>query len=80
MMILKIKCAECGTEGSLSLTDPVYQGPYRCWKCRALFNIKIENNELKTCEPLTEEGLKQHEAELKKQQEIDALRGKFKRQ
>lgn len=79
-MILKIKCTECGTEGSLSLTDPVYQGPYRCWKCRALFTIRIENNELKVCEPLTEAELQQHEAEAKRKQEIDALKAKFKHQ
>jgi len=72
-MIVKIKCAKCGTEGSLSLSDPSYQGPYRCWKCRALFTIKMENNELKSCEPLSQE-------EFEKQQEIEALRAKFKRQ
>ena len=79
-MILKIKCAECGTEGSLSLTDPVYQGPYRCWKCRALFTIKIENNQLKACQPLTEAELKRQQEEIKRQQEIEAFKAKFKRQ
>jgi len=71
-MIVKIKCAKCGTEGSLSLSDPSYQGPYRCWKCRELFTIKLENNELKSCEPLSQE-------EFEKQQEIETLRAKFKR-
>ncbi len=72
-MIVKIKCTKCGTEGSLSLSDPSYQGPYRCWKCRELFTIKMENNELKSCEPLSQE-------EFEKQQEIEALKAKFKRQ
>ncbi len=72
-MIVKIKCTKCGTEGSLSLSDPSYQGPYRCWKCRELFTIKMENNELKSCEPLSQE-------EFDKQQEIEALKAKFKRQ
>jgi len=71
-MLVKIKCAKCGTEGSLSLSDPSYQGPYRCWKCRELFTIKLENNELKSCEPLSQE-------EFEKQQEIETLRAKFKR-
>ena len=71
-MIVKIKCAKCDTEGSLSLSDPSYQGPYRCWKCRQLFTIKMENNELKSCEPLGQE-------EFEKQQEIEALKAKFKR-
>ena len=72
-MLVKIKCAKCGTEGSLSLSDASYQGPYRCWKCRELFTIKMENNELKSCEPLSQE-------EFERQQEIEALRAKFKRQ
>ena len=72
-MIVKIKCPKCETEGSLSLSDPRYQGPYRCWKCRELFTIQMENNELKSCEPLSQE-------EFEKQQEIESLRAKFKRQ
>ena len=72
-MIVKIKCTKCSTEGSLSLSDPSYQGPYRCWKCRELFTIKMENNTLQCCESLSQE-------EFEKQQEIEALKAKFKRQ
>ena len=71
-MLVKIKCTKCGTEGSLSLSDPSYQGPYRCWKCREFFTIKMENNELKSCELLSHE-------EFEKQQEIENLRDKFRR-
>ena len=71
--MLKIKCPKCDTEGSFSLADSSYEGPYRCWKCRGLFAIKIENSELKSCESLSQE-------EFEKQQEIEALRAKFKRQ
>jgi len=72
-MLVKIKCPKCATEGSLSLIESSYQGPYRCWKCRELFTISLENNELKSCEPLSQE-------EFEKQQEIEALRAKFKRE
>ena len=72
-MMMKIKCTECGVEGGLSLADAVYEGPYRCWKCRALFTIRIENDELKSCEPLSEE-------EFNRQQEIKALKDKLKRE
>lgn len=72
-MIVKIKCPACQTEGSLSLIESNYQGPYKCWKCRALFTIILEKDKLTSCEPLTEE-------ELQKQQEIKALQDKFKRQ
>ncbi|MFC2062380.1 hypothetical protein ACFLS8_00295 [Chloroflexota bacterium] len=69
-MLVKIKCAKCDTEGALSLSDPSYEGPYRCWKCRELFTIRLEGNELKSCEPLSQE-------DFEKQQEISNLRSKF---
>ena len=72
-MLVKIKCPKCNVEGSLSLVESSYQGPYRCWKCRELFTIRLENNELKSCEPLSQE-------EFEKQQEIEALKAKLKRQ
>jgi len=70
-MLIKIKCPKCGIEGSLSLTGLSYEGPYRCWKCRELFTIEIDNNELKSCEPLSQE-------EFERQQEIETLKAKFK--
>ena len=71
-MIIKIKCPKCDTEGSFFLTEPSYEGPYRCWKCRELFTIRMVNNELKSCQPLSQE-------EFDKQQEIEALKSKFKK-
>ena len=72
-MLVKIRCPECDTEGSFSLVESSYQGPYRCWKCRELFTITLENNELKSCEPLSQE-------EFEKQQEIEALKKKMRRE
>lgn len=57
----------------MSLVEPRYEGPYRCWKCRALFTIELNDNELTFCEPLSEE-------ELQKQQEMKAVQDKLKRQ
>jgi hypothetical protein len=54
-----IQCPDCSAETSLSLDQLVYEGPYRCWKCRGLFKIKIGNKKLQTCEPLSEEELEQ---------------------
>jgi len=71
-MLIKIKCPKCNADNSFSLIEPTYQGPYRCWKCRELFSIKVEKGELKSCEPLTQE-------EFDRQQEIEALRAKFKK-
>ena len=70
-MMIKIKCPECSIEGNISLVESSYEGPYRCWKCRALFTIRLENNELKSCEPLSQE-------EFDRQQEIEAMKAKFK--
>lgn len=55
MKMVKIKCSKCGAEGSLSLIDPTYNGPFKCWKCRALYLIKLENDQLISCEPLSQE-------------------------
>ena len=71
-MMMKIMCPACATEGSMSLVEPDYRGPYKCWKCRELFTIKIENNAVTSCEPLSQE-------EFDRQQEMEALRDKFKR-
>ena len=71
-MIFKMSCPKCGTEGSFSLADLRYQGPYRCWKCRALYTVLIENGKLASCEPLDQE-------EFERQQEIEALKRKFRK-
>jgi hypothetical protein len=82
-MMITIKCPSCGTAGSQSLLEPNYQGPYRCWKCRQLFSIRIENNEVKSFEPITEEQLKglqaQHQQEEEQRRQIEELKAKFRK-
>jgi hypothetical protein len=53
--MLEITCDNCGVVGKLSLVQESYKGPYRCWKCRALFRITIEDEKLKSCVPMSEE-------------------------
>ena len=72
-MFVKINCPTCQTEGTLSLVESSYEGPYRCWKYRALFTIDLENNKLTSYKPLSEE-------ELLKQQQMKAIQDKLKRQ
>jgi hypothetical protein len=72
-MLTKIKCPGCQAETTMSLIESSYEGPYRCWKCHALFTIEVKNNELTFCEPLSEE-------EFQKQQEMKAIQDKLKRQ
>jgi uncharacterized Zn finger protein len=82
-MMITIKCPSCGTEGSQSLLEPNYRGPYRCWKCRELFSIQIENNEVKSLEPINEEQLKelqaQHQQEEEQRRQIEELKAKFRK-
>jgi hypothetical protein len=81
-MMITIKCPSCGTEGSQSLLEPNYQGPYRCWKCRELFSISIENNEVMSMEPINEEQMKemqaQHQQEEEQRRQIEELKAKFR--
>ncbi len=72
-MLMKVKCPACETEGTMSFLESSYEGPYRCWKCRALFTIELRDNELVSWEPLTEE-------ELQEEQEQKAIKDKLKRQ
>ena len=53
--MFKMKCPSCGSNATISLADLLYEGPYRCWKCKGLYRVKIENEELQACEPLSEE-------------------------
>jgi uncharacterized Zn finger protein len=82
-MMITIKCPSCGTEGSQSLLEPNYRGPYRCWKCRELFSIQIENNEVKSFEPINEQQLKelqaQHQQEEEQRRQIEELQAKFRK-
>lgn len=72
MAMLTIKCPSCGTDGRISFLEQNYECPYTCWKCRELFFIKVQAGQLKSCEPLSRE-------EMLKQQEIEALKAKFRR-
>ena len=71
-MIVKIKCPKCDAESSLSLIDESYLGPYKCWKCRGLFTIKLAYGKLKYCNPLSQE-------EFSKLIAIEALKAKLRR-
>ncbi len=71
-MLVKIKCAQCQTDGTISLLEASYEGPYRCWKCRQLFKINLKNNKLENCQLLSQE-------EFDKLQEIEALKAKFRK-
>ncbi len=53
--MLVIKCPTCGANTDFSLSDPDYVGPFRCWKCRATFMLTARNENVQSCEPISEE-------------------------
>ncbi|MBI2869012.1 MAG: hypothetical protein HYX96_04215 [Chloroflexi bacterium] len=52
-MLFKIKCPACAEEGSFSLVDQGYTGPYRCWKCKALFEVTLAHGRLESARPMS---------------------------
>ena len=77
-MMITIKCPKCGVDGKMSLVDPNYNGAYKCWRCRELFTLKIQNDEVTSCEPLSQEEYdKQHPP--KPANDMDAMRARFMR-
>jgi hypothetical protein len=72
-MMVKIQCTGCGTDSFMALLNSSYEMPFRCWKCKEFFNLKVEDNEVKSLVKLTPE-------EYQKMKEVEDLRAKFKRQ
>jgi hypothetical protein len=64
-MFAQIICPGCQTMGQFSVVGGNYKGPYRCWKCRALCTVEIENGETISCQPMAEN----EREELKDKQE-----------
>jgi transposase-like protein len=54
MNMAKITCPSCQSVGQMSLLDKYYKGPYRCWKCRGNFVIEMEDNDCKSCTPISQ--------------------------
>ena len=60
--MLEIECPNCGVIGKMSLVQEIFEGPYRCWKCRSLFTIIIANKKLQSCQPMSEEEFEKWQA------------------
>jgi transcription elongation factor Elf1 len=54
-MQVTIKCPSCNSDSSFFLVKDDLVGPFRCWKCKALFTVKVQKGELVKCDPLAEE-------------------------
>jgi hypothetical protein len=71
-MLTKIVCPNCKTEGTFSLSDPFFDGPYKCWKCKALLRLTMDHGVVKNLQPMSAE-------ELKLFEEAQAIKNKFRR-
>ncbi len=54
-MLIKITCPSCSSDTGFSVAKGSYKGPFRCWKCKSIFNITIEGNEVKSCAPFNQD-------------------------
>jgi len=66
-----IACPQCGEQVKVFLIDNRYDGPMKCAGCHGLFKVRLEGEEVKWWQPMTEE-------ELRASQELDKLKSKFK--
>ncbi len=62
-MQIDIKCPACNSDSSFFVIKDVFQGPFRCWKCKALFTLKVKEGEIQFCEPLKQEDFDKQKAE-----------------
>ena len=72
-MMITIKCPKCSSESKMSLVDPDYTGPYKCWSCRAFFTMKVRGNVVESLEPLSETDYQAKYA--KKADPLEGLKG-----
>ena len=61
-MQIDIKCPACNTESGFFIARNVFQGPFKCRECKAFFTIKVINEELQLCEPLSQEDFDKQKA------------------
>ena len=61
-MQITIKCPACNTDSSFFILKEVFQGSFRCWKCKALYTVKVRNGDLEICEPLSQEDFDKQKA------------------
>jgi len=61
-MQIDVKCSACNSDSSFFIAKNVFQGPFRCWKCHALFTLKVKDGEIQLFEPLSQEDFDKQKA------------------
>jgi acetyl-CoA carboxylase beta subunit len=61
-MQISVKCPACSSDSSFFVAKSVFQGPFRCWKCKGLFSLKAKNSEVQLLDPLSQEDFDKQKA------------------
>jgi transcription elongation factor Elf1 len=56
-MLFTVNCPKCNAVATMSLLKDDYEGPFSCYKCHRLFQIKVVNGELVTSKELSKEDI-----------------------
>jgi hypothetical protein len=70
-MQVNVKCPSCSSDSSFFIAKNVFQGPFRCWKCKALFTLKVRNGEIQLLEPLSQEDFEKNKAARSKKKSAE---------
>lgn len=62
-MQVDIKCPSCNTDSSFFIAKNTFQGPFRCWKCKSLYSLKVQDSDVKQCDPLSQEDFDKQKAD-----------------
>lgn len=58
-MQIIVKCPACNSDSSFFIAKPVFEGPFRCWKCQALYTLKARNGNMGSSIPIPGQTLSQ---------------------
>ena len=58
--MLEIVCPNCKEISKVFLQNDKYKDPFRCWKCKAIFMVEIENNCVKSAITMSQEDFENH--------------------
>ncbi len=61
-MFAQVVCKSCGAMGQFSVLEGNYEGPYKCFKCKALYKVEITGGKIITQEPMAESELEEIKA------------------
>jgi hypothetical protein len=62
-MKIDVKCPNCKADSAFFVVKSIFQGPFRCWKCKELFTLKVNDGEILLFEPLSKDDFEKQKAD-----------------